>query len=206
VSGDFYWSVEKDGCFYLAVCDSTGHGVPGAFMSLLNISFLNEAISEKNISLPNEVLNHTRKRLVENISSDGAQDGMDGILLCFDKNKKEISYSAAHNAPVLVTNGTITELEADNMPIGLADRQDSFKHETLNLQPGTILYLYTDGYADQFGGPKGKKFKYKQLKELLSANSHLSMREQKQKLEETFENWKGNNSQTDDVLVIGIKI
>ena len=85
VSGDFYWAVEKNGCFYLAVCDSTGHGVPGAFMSLLNISFLNEAINEKNISQPNEVFNHARKRLVENISSDGAQDGMDGILVKFGK-------------------------------------------------------------------------------------------------------------------------
>jgi serine phosphatase RsbU (regulator of sigma subunit) len=206
VSGDFYWAVEKNGCFYLAVCDSTGHGVPGAFMSLLNISFLNEAISEKNISQPNEVFNHTRKKLVENISSDGAQDGMDGILMCFDKNTKEISYAGAHNAPVLAAKGTLEELNADNMPIGLADRLDSFKHQTLNSQSGNVLYLYTDGYADQFGGPKGKKFKYKQLQEKLLAISDRPLAEQKAILEKTFEDWKGNNEQTDDVLIIGIKI
>lgn len=206
VSGDFYWAVEKNSCFYLAVCDSTGHGVPGAFMSLLNISFLNEAISEKNISQPNEVFNHTRKRLVENISSDGAQDGMDGILICFDKNKKEISYSAANNAPTIVKKGVLTELASDHMPIGLADTMSDFKHETLNLEAGTVLYLYTDGYADQFGGEKGKKFKYKQLQEKLVEISDKPLTEQKKILEETFDNWKGNNEQTDDVLIIGIKI
>jgi serine phosphatase RsbU (regulator of sigma subunit) len=206
VSGDFYWSVEKDGCFYLAVCDSTGHGVPGAFMSLLNISFLNEAISEKNISKPNEVFNHTRKRLVENISTDGAQDGMDAILLKLDNNRSTIEYSAANNAPVCVKNGKMVELSYDKMPIGLSDKKDSFKCETINAEPGTILYLYTDGFADQFGGPKGKKFKYKQLQEKLLEINDKPLAEQKKILEETFGNWKGNNEQTDDVLIIGIKI
>ncbi|MBI4946578.1 MAG: SpoIIE family protein phosphatase [Bacteroidetes bacterium] len=206
VSGDFYWAVEKNGCFYLAVCDSTGHGVPGAFMSLLNISFLNEAISEKNISNPNEVFNHARKRLVENISSDGAQDGMDAILLKIDNNKLKHEYSAANNAPIWVKDGKMLELPYDKMPIGLSDKKNSFKLEAINAEPGTILYFYTDGFADQFGGPQGKKFKYKQLQEKLLAISDKPLAEQKNILEETFENWKGNNEQTDDVLIVGIKI
>lgn len=206
VSGDFYWAIEKDGRFYLAVCDSTGHGVPGAFMSLLNISFLNEAISEKGIKQPNEILNHARQRLIENLSSEGAKDGMDGILVCFDKNNNTIFYSAAHNAPVIVTNGALTELDSDNMPVGLADRLDSFKYEILQASSGSVLYLYTDGFADQFGGPKGKKFKYKQLNDLLLANSSKTMSDQKDIFEKTFENWKGNLEQVDDVLLIGIRI
>ena len=216
VSGDFYWSVEKNGSFYLAICDSTGHGVPGAFMSLLNISFLNEAISEKNIFHPNEVFNHVRKRLIESISNDGGQDGMDGILISLkpkvqsaklnSHNAREITYAAAHNAPILIRNGELIELDSDKMPIGMGEKKDSFKLETLSLDPGTILYLYTDGYADQFGGAKGKKFKYKQLQDMLLAISDKPLAEQKMIVQETFENWKGNNEQTDDVLIIGIKI
>jgi len=205
VSGDFYWATEKDGRFYLAVCDSTGHGVPGAFMSLLNISFLNEAIAEKGIKQPNEVFNHVRQRLIENISTDGAKDGMDGILVCFDRNNKSISYAGANNAPYL-KNGTLQELSTDNMPVGLGEKKDSFTHNTISFQTGNILYLYTDGFADQFGGPKGKKFKYKPLNEILTSISGMQMEEQRNTLEHTFVNWKGSLEQVDDVLVIGVRL
>lgn len=205
VSGDFYWATEKDGRFYLAVCDSTGHGVPGAFMSLLNISFLNEAISQEKIIQPNEIFDHVRKRLIENISSDGAQDGMDGILFCFDKNKNEISYSAANNNPILISDSLI-ELEADKMPVGLGEKKNSFIHRSISFKPGSVLCFYTDGYADQFGGEKGKKFKYKQLNELLLTNRHRPLHEQKKILENTFESWKGSLEQVDDVLLVGIKL
>ncbi|HEY4800295.1 MAG TPA: tetratricopeptide repeat protein [Bacteroidia bacterium] len=211
VSGDFYWAVEKDRNFYLAVCDSTGHGVPGAFMSLLNISFMNEAINEKNISHPNEVFNHVRKRLIESISNDGGQDGMDAILLKLKTGNEKLilEYSGANNAPILIHDKKLFELETDTMPVGMSDRKNSFSAFSIPSHPDDqdrILYLYTDGYADQFGGPKGKKFKYKQLHEKLLAISDKPLAEQKKLLEETFENWKGNNSQTDDVLIIGIKL
>ncbi len=206
VSGDFYWATNKRDKFYLAACDSTGHGVPGAFMSLLNISFLNEAINEKNLEAPNEICNHVRNRLIENISQDGAQDGMDGTLVCFDKEKKVLTYAAAHNAPVLIRNNTITELSADKMPIGKGEIEKGFSHQTLNLEKGDMLYLFTDGYADQFGGEKGKKFKHKQLLEKLLAIHHKTVNEQKNTLNDTIEEWKGKLEQTDDVLVIGIRI
>ncbi len=217
VSGDFYWaaSVVVDDelivgsekiptRFYLAVCDSTGHGVPGAFMSLLNISFLNEAIIEKNIKQPNEILNHVRQRLIESISKDGAQDGMDGILVCIENDK--ITYAAANNAPVIVRDNAVINLPADKMPIGKGEKGISFTHFTIEAKPGDMLYFYTDGYADQFGGPKGKKFKYKQLDELLISIHKKPMEEQKQILTETIEKWKGSLEQVDDILIIGMRI
>jgi len=206
VSGDFYWATKTTNKFYLAVCDSTGHGVPGAFMSLLNISFLNEAITEKKISAPNEILDHVRERLIKNISKDGGQDGMDGIVLCIDIKTREMTYAAAHNAPVVIRKGEVLDFPADKMPIGKGVRDDKFKLYKLELQKGDTLLLYTDGYADQFGGPKGKKFKYKQLQEILKKNIDLPMNEQKDILLTVFEEWKGPLEQVDDVCVLGIRI
>jgi serine phosphatase RsbU (regulator of sigma subunit) len=206
VSGDFYWATKKDDRFYLAVCDSTGHGVPGAFMSLLNISFLNEAINQQGIVKPNEIFNYVRERLIKNISKEGHKDGMDGILFCIDLKKRSYSYAAAHNRPVVVSNGSLVEYHADKMPIGIGVREDDFTNNELPLKKGDMLYMYTDGYADQFGGPKGKKFKYKNLNELLLNNTQLPVAEQKISLSRTFDNWKGSLEQIDDVCVIGIKI
>ena len=206
VSGDFYWATEHHNKFYLAVCDCTGHGVPGAFMSLLNIGFLSEAIKEKNIEKPNEIFNYVRTRLIDSISSDGQQDGMDGILLCFDKTLNQISYAAANNEPVLVCDNNIIELPKDKMPVGKGEKTKSFKLFTINANKGGTLYLYTDGYADQFGGPKGKKFKYKALNELLLSVVELPMHEQKEKLDTTLNSWKRNLEQVDDVLIFGLKL
>lgn len=204
VSGDFYWATNKENRFYIAVCDSTGHGVPGAFMSLLNISFLNEAITEKNISKPNEILDHVRKRLIENVSHEGAQDGMDGVLLCFDNNK--ITYSSAHNPPVIISKGTLVELPYDKMPVGKGEKDQAFSLNSIDYKKGDLLYFYTDGYADQFGGKHGKKFKYKNLNELILANHLLPMTEQKELFAKTIEDWKGSLEQVDDILMIGIKL
>ncbi|MDP2386394.1 MAG: tetratricopeptide repeat protein [Bacteroidota bacterium] len=212
VSGDFYWlaedsnSLEQEGLIYLAVCDSTGHGVPGSFMSLLNIGFLSEAIKEKNISEPNKVFEYVRERLISTISKENQKDGFDGILLCINKATKEIKYVAANNSPVLISNGSIVELSGDRMPVGQGERKEDFKLHTLQCKEGDVLYLYTDGYADQFGGPKGKKFKYKPLNELLLSVSLKPLNEQSEILLNTFNQWKGPLEQVDDMLVIGLKV
>ncbi|TND10317.1 MAG: protein serine/threonine phosphatase [Bacteroidetes bacterium] len=206
VSGDFYWATNNSGRFYLAVCDSTGHGVPGAFMSLLNISFLNEAINERNIGQPNEICDYVREKLIANISQDGGQDGMDGVLVCIDREKKMMRYAAAHNAPVLIRENKVVPLEADRMPIGKGERNETFKHQEIDLRKGDMIYLYTDGYADQFGGLKGKKFKYKQMVELMLSVHQKSITDQGNIFDETIEQWKGGLEQTDDILVIGFKI
>ncbi len=213
VSGDFYWSTEYNNRFYLAVCDSTGHGVPGAFMSLLNIGFLNEAIKEKNIIKPHEILNYVRNRLIETISKEGQQDGMDGILISFqisdpiiNHQSMFIEYAAANNTPVLIHNSELVPLIKDKMPVGKNDKLDSFITHKFLLQKNDTLYLYTDGYADQFGGEKGKKFKSKQLNALLSSVCEEDINKQKEILEDKFLNWRGDLEQVDDVCVIGIKI
>jgi serine phosphatase RsbU (regulator of sigma subunit) len=206
VSGDFYWATKTESKFYMAVCDSTGHGVPGAFMSLLNISFLNEAINEKKIAEPNLILDYVRQRLIKNISRDGGQDGMDATLLCFDLNTNEVTYAAANNAPIVIREGEIIEYEADKMPVGIGVRDEPFKLFKMDVVKNDLILVYTDGFADQFGGPKGKKFKYRQLKDHLVANHNKSLVEQKEKLISVFENWKGDLEQVDDVCVIGIKI
>jgi tetratricopeptide (TPR) repeat protein len=178
VSGDFYWAttvrssefvVRSKGqkniselpttnseLFYLAVCDSTGHGVPGAFMSLLNIGFLSEAINEKGIYQPHEVLNYVRQKLIESISKEEQKDGFDGTLVCFDKANNSITYSSANNRVLLFADNKINELGYDKMPVGQAEKLNSFTLQTVNSNKGDILYLLTDGYSDQFGGPAGK--------------------------------------------------
>ncbi|HEU4717319.1 MAG TPA: two-component regulator propeller domain-containing protein [Bacteroidia bacterium] len=206
VSGDFYWATQQGPVFWLAVCDSTGHGVPGAFMSLLNISYLNEAIIEKKMTEPGAVFDYVRSRLIENISQDGGKDGMDAILLKIDHEKNTITYAAAHNAPVVIVNGNTLVTETDKMPVGKGERTDHFKTRTLETVPGEMIYLFTDGCADQFGGPAGKKFKEVNLRKNLAEISALPAGEQRSRLEKTFEDWKSHHEQVDDVLVIGVRI
>ncbi|MBK6521988.1 MAG: tetratricopeptide repeat protein [Sphingobacteriaceae bacterium] len=204
VSGDFYWAAKKEDRFYLAVCDSTGHGVPGAFMSLLNINFLNEAIIEKNIKEPNEVFNYVRKRLVDNLSQDGRQDGMDGILICVKDQK--ITYAASNNAPFIIKNNTLSILDADKMPIGKGEKNEPFKLYEFEMNKGDQLYLSTDGFADQFGGPKGKKYKYKPMYDLILKNCNLPVLQQEELLFAEFETWRGQLEQVDDVCILGIRL
>jgi serine phosphatase RsbU (regulator of sigma subunit) len=206
VSGDFYWATEHNGKFYLAVCDSTGHGVPGGFMCLLNIGFLAEAINEKNIEAPNEILNYVRMRLINSISKDGQKDGFDGILICIDLKTRSINYAAANNAPVIVIENSLQHLSCDKMPVGQGEKTDSFRLFEIPGGEAGFLYLYTDGYADQFGGPKGKKFKYKQLDDMLLDISALPVSEQEDILRQKFDAWKGKLEQVDDVCVVGIRI
>jgi serine phosphatase RsbU (regulator of sigma subunit) len=190
VSGDFYWAASRasaaNDLFYLAVCDSTGHGVPGAFMSLLSIGFLSEAINEKGIVQPNEVLKYVRDRLIENVSTEGQKDGLMVYYFALTRQLIQLPYAAAHNNPVLIENEIMKHLPSDKMPVGIGERQEDFKLYTIEASKGSILYLYTDGYPDQFGGPRGKKFKYKQLEEMLLANHQLDLNEQAMQLDKRF--------------------
>ncbi len=210
VSGDFYWALHQNNRFYLIVADCTGHGVPGAFMSLLNISILNEVVIEKKITRPDLILNEARKDIIKALNPGGvedAKDGMDCILFALDLEKRTLEYASANNSFYLVRNNELTLHQADKMPVGKSPKDHvPFTLQQLQLQQGDILYLLTDGLADQFGGPKGKKFKYKQLQELIQQHSTLPMEEQKKVIEETLEVWRGNLEQVDDILLIGIRI
>ncbi|OFY86497.1 MAG: hypothetical protein A3F72_15035 [Bacteroidetes bacterium RIFCSPLOWO2_12_FULL_35_15] len=206
VSGDFYWATRKDDKFYVAVCDSTGHGVPGAFMSLLNVSYLHEAINEKNKVEPNLILDYVRKRLIQNLSHEEQQDGMDGVLLCIDYSKKKITYAASYNAPIIIRNNKIIKLEADKMPIGNGIKTDPFKCYDLEYVKGDMIYLFTDGFADQFGGTKGKKLMNKNLYTLMAETAKMPIDQQSQKFKKIFEDWQGMLEQVDDVTIVGFKI
>src|ERR1700757_4663035 len=211
VSGDLYWALAGEGnTFYIAACDCTGHGVPGAFMSLLNISILNEVTIEKKISQPDLVLNEARKDIIKALNPTGtedAKDGMDCILACFDFKKLQLQYAAANNSFYIVRGSEIIMCPADKMPVGKSPRDtEPFTLHTIPLQKGDIVYTLTDGLPDQFGGPKGKKFKYKQLEDILLENRQLPMSEQKEILHKKFEEWRGNLEQVDDVLLIGVRV
>lgn len=216
VSGNFYWASQlNNGHFSLVTADSTGHGVPGAIMCMLNIACLNEATGKNNTS-PDKILFETRKSVIEHLSNDGStgggKDGMDCSLLCFDFENKRLLFSGANNPAWIIRRSNeheaaLIELKPDKMPVGKHDKDhEPFTLQELELKKGDLIYTFTDGYADQFGGPKGKKFKYKPLQEILLGFSNTPMSKQKEILENTFNRWKGDLEQVDDVLIIGIKI
>ena len=211
VSGDFYWFTQVKKKLVVVAADCTGHGVPGALMSMLGISFLEEIVNFREISesgqILNELRNEVQRALRQTGKQDEAKDGMDIALCVIDKEKNLIQYSGAFNNLYLVREGVLTEHPADRMPIGIFDRSDiEFTTNNIPSLPGDIIYMYSDGYADQFGGPKNKKFKYAQLQELLVSIHKLPLIAQKKKLEKAFLDWKGDNSQIDDVLLVGLKL
>lgn len=215
VSGDFYWSEQTgDGKTLLCVGDCTGHGVPGAFMSLLNITFLNEALKEFPDGDPSKILDYVRGQVIRSLATDeeGGKDGMDAVLIRLDPVRK-LMHAALANNPIWILRGSdILEILPDKMPVGKHHLDHrSFKTREFQLRGGDRVFLFTDGFADQFGGENlgkvgGKKFKYKNLKDLLIRNKDLDNRALKTVLEQTFEGWKGTLEQVDDVLVTGIEI
>ena len=204
VSGDFYWARERNDELYLGVCDSTGHGIPGAFMSLLNVSFLNEALMHKRTEKPGDVFQKVRG-LLKSVFQYERQDGMDGILIRFNPNSPVITYAASNNAPVLIRNGNYMTLDYDKIPVGNSYKSEAFKTYSFEIQTGDMLYLITDGFPDQFGGPLDKKYKYRPFYEFLVSISNLPTDEQKELLKREFFKWQNGNEQVDDVLVLGIR-
>jgi serine phosphatase RsbU (regulator of sigma subunit) len=215
VSGDFYWAQKKDDKFLLAVADCTGHGVPGAFMSLLNISILNDLVSSGLKEHPAGILNKAREEIIGALnpedSSEESKDGMDAVLARFDFQQLKLEVALANNPLWMIREGNLIEIKPDKMPVGVyyGEIRDFTPH-TLELKPGDVLYLFTDGYADQFGGNSGKaggkKFKYKQLAELLLENHRQPMESQKEHLRHTILRWRGDLEQNDDILLVGIRI
>ncbi|MCH2236186.1 MAG: SpoIIE family protein phosphatase [Crocinitomicaceae bacterium] len=211
VSGDFYWAGKlNNGTFAMVNADSTGHGVPGAIMSILNISSLEKAI-EKGAFEPAKIFNDTRRFIIERLKKDGSpeggKDGMDASIICFDFQNNKFTYTAAQNPIWVIRDGKLTEIKPEKMPIGKHDKDHiPFEGGEFKILKGDLIYTLTDGFQDQFGGPKGKKFMVKKMREYILSISHLSMEEQYQKIKETFNHWKGEIDQVDDVCVIGVKI
>ncbi|MCK4664270.1 MAG: tetratricopeptide repeat protein [Bacteroidales bacterium] len=216
VSGDFYWFGQKDDKVIIAVADCTGHGVPGAFMSMLGIAFLNEIVNktetDKGVSLQaNEILNQLREKVIKSLHQTGefgeTNDGMDIALCIIDKKKNHIQFSGANNPLYIIRNNDLIEIEGNKMPIGIYSSDIGlFSNVDVPLKKNDVLYLFSDGYADQFGGIKSRKFLLKNFQKLLIDISPLPLIEQKSQLINQHEIWKGNNEQVDDILVIGIKI
>lgn len=211
VSGDFYWMTEKNEKLIVTAVDCTGHGVPGAFMSMLGVSYLNEIVNMMDEVDAGELLNQMREYVIHSLrqkETEGeSKDGMDMALCIIDTRGQTLQFAGANNPLYLLRNGELIETRGDKMPIGIHARDDqSFTKHTIDLRDGDSIYLFSDGYADQFGGPEGKKFKYKPFKNLLISNNHLPMDEQKKVLDQTFMSWKGDLPQIDDVVVIGIKL
>jgi serine phosphatase RsbU (regulator of sigma subunit) len=212
VAGDFYWAEKLNDLFFIAAADSTGHGVPGAMVSVVCSNALNRSVKEFKLTDPGKILDKTRELVIETFekSTSEVKDGMDVSLLCIDKKNKTISWSGANNPLWFITKRDdqteLVEVKADKQPIGKSDHAKPFTTHKIEYIEGSVFYLFTDGFADQFGGENGKKFKYKQLSELLLKYKETPLAHQKTVIDKVFENWKGSLEQVDDVCVIGIKI
>jgi ligand-binding sensor domain-containing protein/serine phosphatase RsbU (regulator of sigma subunit) len=207
VSGDFYWITATEDKVVLAVADCTGHGVPGAFMSMLGVAFLNEVVKKNSIDQADLVLDQMRVHVLETLHN--ASDGMDMALGIFDMLNNKLQYAGAYNPVYLIRNNELTEFSPDKMPIGYHvsySESGMFNKTDIDLVKGDVIYLFTDGLKDQFGGPECVKIKSKQFRNWLMEIHQLPLSIQKSVLDEKFESWKGNIEQTDDVCVVGIKI
>jgi len=210
VSGDFYWVEEKNDKVYYAAVDCTGHGVPGAFMSIIGYNALNEALRTNDD--PGSILDGLSKGISKTLHNSAmgstTKDGMDLALCCYDKKTKELQYAGAYNPLYLIRDGEVNQLRADKIAIGgyFENPSKNYTNHTIQLEQNDYVYIFSDGYADQFGGPKGKKFMYKRFRDHLLTLKGKKMDDQKAYLDNTLEDWKGSLEQIDDVLVIGINI
>ena len=208
VSGDFYWISRPGNKIIFAAADCTGHGVPGAFMSMLGVAFLNEIVNRDLFTEPDVILNHLRERVVQALQSKGvpgeASDGMDIALVSIDLEENRLDYSGAYNPLIMIRNNEIHEIRGDRMPIGIYEKMEPFTKHEIHIENGDIFYLASDGYEDQFGGPHGKKFKAAKFRQMLLEIHQLPMNTQKELLEKHFEEWKGELRQVDDIVVAGI--
>ncbi len=210
VSGDFYWFGHQNGINIIAGADCTGHGVPGALISMLGHNFLNQIIKNENITQPGFILDRLNDLMKNVFSIDGSQflrDGMDISICAVDTSKRKLAFAGALSSVYIIADGKLNEIKGDRMFLGAKSSAFSFKTVEMDLTDGASLYMFSDGYADQFGGPENKKFMYRRFKYLLTTINNLPMSQQKLILSDTINKWIGNNNtQIDDILVIGIKI
>ncbi|MFH2143691.1 MAG: two-component regulator propeller domain-containing protein [Bacteroidota bacterium] len=223
VSGDFYWVTKTEEWTIVTIADCTGHGVPGAFMSMLGISFLNEIVRKKEVTNTADVLNHLRSYVIDALSQtskEGTQkDGMDMSIVAIHKNRKRALWSGANNPLWIIRNtysndndkiDLVEELKPDKMPVAIHINMEPFTNHEIDIEKDDRLYLFSDGFPDQFGGATGKKFKYKPFKKLLAETSNLTMQEQGEKIEMVLDKWMNNNGtkyeQIDDITIVGLKI
>lgn len=214
VSGDFYWLMEYDDKILVAAVDCTGHGVPGAFMSIIGNNALNAAVREEGLTTPSLILDSLNRSVSSMLKHQagtvgmGIKDGMDIALISIDYKNKQLQYAGAYNPLYLIRDGQLKEVKGDKFPIGLAQMDDLrlFTNHTFDLEQGDVVYIFSDGYADQFGGPLGKKFKYDNFRSMLFEIHELSPRRQLKHIERTFDDWKGDLVQLDDTLLIGMRV
>jgi len=235
VSGDFYWTRKKGDIIYLAVADCTGHGVPGAFMSMLGVAFLNEIIDRYNLLSSGELLDNLREKIIYSLhqteSDESSKDGMDISIIGYNEKTKILQISGAnnpvyivsskqsavgsqqpavssemHELPTTTASCQLLELKGDKMPIGIYYGEEKpFSTKEITIYKNDYIYMFSDGFADQFGGPDGKKFKYKALKNLCLQISNLKSEEQEEIVRKAFFDWKRDYKQVDDILLIGVR-
>jgi len=211
VSGDYYWLAHKDDKVVIGVADCTGHGVHGAFMSILGVAFLNEIVNKAVTIRANEILNQLCGQVIKSLHQTGkraeTRDGMEMAMCIIDSGKQKLQYSGAFRPLYMIRDNELKEYKGDNMPIGIYEQEDqSFTNTELLFKKNDIIYLFTDGYVDQLGGTARKTFRSENFKKLLIDIHNLSMPEQKKVLEKKFEEWRGNIDQIDDILIVGIKM
>ena len=212
VSGDFYFVEKKRNKAIFAAVDSTGHGVPGALISVVGFNYLNQAVNEKGLTKPSDILSFldegVNDTLRQTADESGVKDGMDLAMCTLDYNTLKLQYAGAYNSLYYIKGKELTEIKSDKIPIGVNIKGivDQYTNHTVQLEKGNMVYLFSDGYVDQFGGPKGRKYMSKRFREQLLKIQHLSMDKQKEHLNKTIEEWQGKLEQVDDILVIGVRV
>ncbi len=210
VSGDFYWFTRIDRRLILVAADCTGHGVPGAFMSMLGISFLNEIVNKNHIHDADGILNNLRDHVIEALQQKGqegeARDGMDMVVCVMNEENNTLQFAGANNPLYFIRNSKLEHIRGDKMPVAIHPTMPDFTKHEIEYRKGDTFYIFSDGFADQFGGPKGKKFMYKPFKNLLLDIHDKPMDEQEKILDKVFEDWKGEQEQVDDVVILGFRI
>ena len=209
VSGDFYWFQKINELEFMAAVDCTGHGVPGAFVSMIGYNTLDKIVKEYKIYKPSDILDRLNEQIITSLhqkneaeSYDNVKDGMDLALACYNTKTGKLEYSGAYNPLVLIRNDEIIETKADRVAIGY-DMETKFTNHQIEIEKGDTIYMFSDGYADQFGGPDRKKYKSAQMKRDFIAMQGFTMEEQHKQLEKNHMEWKGNLEQIDDILIIG---